>query len=845
MQGLTSQQVKQQLEKFGHNSIVTQQRESILIKFIHQFYNLFTVLLVIAAGISFALQDTTDGVLIVMIVLLNAGFGVYQEFKAEESIAALKNMTIVKVRVMRDGKEQQVDSADIVPNDIVVLEEGDKIPADAKLIESKIFEVNESVLTGESLPVSKQVDDELFMGTIVAKGRGIAHITQTGMNTKFGNIASELAGVEEPKTSLEVKLTNISRVIGAIGIIVSAIVFALALYRGQSQFSSLLLAVSLAVAVVPEGLPAVMTMILSIGVKSMAAKKAIIRKLSAIETLGGITLIATDKTGTITANKMIVKETYMSNQLHEEKQTSDHTVPSGNFGDMLINGIVCSTASLVYKHDHGSFETLGDPTEGALLHLAEQYGYNVEKTRNTWKTLDEKPFDSISKRMVVTAKHRNTTMLYTKGATESILPLCSAIVINGKSERITEEHTKRIEKQMDEWAKKGLRVLAFAQKSVSSHAVDLEKPHDCAFVGMVAIHDPPRQEVKTAIHKAHQAGIKVVMITGDNEKTAETIGTSVGLLQKGDMILTGAQVEEYIDEALLEILPKVRIFARTTPFHKARIVKLYQKLGEKVAVTGDGVNDSIALKQGDVGIAMGLVGTDVARETADMVITDDNFATIVSAIEEGRHILKNLRRAITYLLSCNVAESLSLIIGLSIGIDHFLHPIQLLYVNLVTDGVPALALAFSPKSSNIMRQPPQCNTTLIDKNNLPYIFYVGISITFLVLVPYFFFQTRTIIFEQTAAFSILALVQTFVFTDVWLGEQKLGSGKRLFPPIFFVAFSIPLVLQYIMLEIPVLANVFHITTVPLTLYLEYVLISASILLFIYAGRAFKIIPYTR
>ena len=646
--GLTSIQAEQFLTQYGLNTILEQKKKSIFIKLFEQFNNFLTLLLILAAFFSFLIGEQVDGFLIVLIVILNALFGIYQEKKAEDSVKVLKKMTVTKVRVIRDGRQIEIDSQLLVPDDLIYLEEGAKIPADGIICENFNLEINESSLTGESMSVIKAIDEEVFSGTIVTKGRGLVKIKKTGMNTKFGQIAHNLSLIDDGTTPLQKKLENLTRLIGIFGIVISLIVFVISKIEGVGYFPAFLLSVSLAVAVVPEGLPAVMTITLALGMKKMADKKAVVKKLSAIEALGSITLIATDKTGTLTENKMKVKELFVNNS-----QFSISDYKKSNRDLLLLNGILCSTASLVYMHDHGHWDVLGDPTEGALLYLAQELGLNVEEIRKQWKIIDEKPFDSVTKMMSVVVKDKQS-LIFTKGAPESILNICNKIIINEKEEKMSEEKKETIENQVNQWASKGLRVLAF-----SYNKIEMSQKNNI-FLGMVAIHDSPRPEVNEAIIKANNAGIKVVMITGDNEKTAEAIGINCGLIKEGDEILTGIQLDEFNDKELLKILPRVKIFARTSPFQKHRIVKLFQQLGEIVAVTGDGVNDAIALKQADVGVAMGLVGTDVARETADMIITDDNFASIISAVEEGRNIINHLKNAIKYLLSCNMSEAIAL-----------------------------------------------------------------------------------------------------------------------------------------------------------------------------------------
>lgn len=801
MKGLTSQQADSFLKQYGLNVISEPPKNNFIIKFFEQFNNFLTILLIFAAIFSLLIGETVDGILVFAIVVLNAFFGLYQEGKAEESLKVLKQMTISRVRVIRDGKQMEINSELLVPGDVVYLEEGVKLSADGQLIESVNLEINEASLTGESLAVAKQKNDEIFSGTIVSRGRGMMKVLKTGDSTKFGQIAKNLSLIKEEMTPLQKKLADLARMIGVAGIVLSLLVFLVSLLEGTGYFPAFLLAVSLAVAVVPEGLPAVMTITLAIGMKKMASKKAIVRRLSAIESLGSITLIATDKTGTLTANKMKVREIFV---IHDK-----------NIEKLILNGILCSTASLVYVHDHerpeaanasGRWDVLGDPTEGALLYFAKENGFDIEEERNRWKLVEESSFDSVTKMMSVVVKEtktdKNPPLQFSKGAPESIINVC----------KLSPEEKKTIVDKVDAWSREGLRVLAFSSGD--------------RFLGMVAIHDAPRPEVEKAIEKTKKAGIKVIMITGDNEKTAESIGMSIGLIKKGDEIITGGQLDKYSDQELLGLLPKIKIFARTNPFQKHRIVKLYQEAGEVVAVTGDGVNDAIALKQADVGVAMGLVGTDVARETADVVITDDNFATIVIAIEEGRGIINSIKNTIKYLLSCNVSEALSLTMGLILGLPTLFYPIQLLYINLVTDGLPALLLSFSPRYPGLMATSPQKELVLLRRRDQIYIGAVGAVGAFLVISAYFIFANL----GKTAAFSVLTLIQSFIFIDLWLSHRHIHENlHHLVSPLFILAFSIPMVFQFIILSHPFAASLFKINTVGVLTYIEFVLISFFVL----------------
>lgn len=824
MHGLTHDEVTRLLAQYGPNTLTEKKKRSFIFTFLDQFKDFLTVLLIIAALLSFFIGETVDGTLILAIVILNAFFGIYQEAKAESAIAALKKITVTKIRVIRDGIQQEVDSQDLVPGDVCFIEEGVKIPADGKIIEGMNLEINESVLTGESLPVPKKLSDEVFSGSIVSKGRGHFEVTATGMETKFGKIAKNLSTIDDSKTPLQKKLEDLTRIIGIGGIIAAAIVFAISFANGSGYFPAFLLSISLAVAVVPEGLPAVMTITLSIGVKEMSKRKSIVRKLSAIEALGSVTLIATDKTGTLTTNKMKVTEVFVDDNLHTSgrlPKTENHP-----FSLLVNNGVLCSTASLVKVHDHGSWDVLGDPTEGALLYLAHEVGVEPEDLRKEWRTVEEAPFDSVTKRMsVVVGGKGKDSFLYSKGAPESILEISDTIQKGNKIEKLTASEKRKIEDQMSAWARKGLRVLAFSYSASDKNL----KNGNQTFLGMVAIHDAPRPEVNEAVARAKKAGISVIMITGDNEKTAEAIGVVAGIIEEGAEILTGTQLETYSDEQLLKILPKVKVFARTTPFHKHRIVSLYQKLGEIVAVTGDGVNDAIALKQADVGVAMGLVGTDVARETADMVITDDNFASIVNAIEEGRNIIKNLKNAIQYLLSCNMMEAIALITGLLLGQGHIFYPIQLLYINLVTDGIPALSLAFSPRNPRLMHQDPDKTMTLIKPNERVFISLVGVMGTVLILTSYFlFYRQGGESLAGAAAFTVLTLIQSFIYVDLWLSHRSLHQNMdRLISPIFLFSFSFPFIAQIIIITTPFLAGWFKVAHVSMGTFLLFAIISSA------------------
>ncbi|MDO9027493.1 MAG: cation-translocating P-type ATPase, partial [Candidatus Roizmanbacteria bacterium] len=685
--------------------------------------------------------------------------------------------------------------------------------ADCQIVESRNLEINEASLTGESLPVVKNIRDpnsnQLFMGTVVAKGRGYAQVLKTGNQTKFGQIAKTLTTIKETKTPLQKKLDVFTKQIGIIGITASLLVFILSFIQDKSLIESFIFAVSLAVAAVPEGLPAVMTITLAIGVERMAKKKAIVRKLNAIEALGSVTLIATDKTGTLTANQMRVKKIFVENNVYGI--THPPLLTNHPFSKIVLNGILCSTAALVTKIDHGDFDIIGDATEGALLLMAHKVGMIPETIREKWKIIDELPFNPVTKRMTMVATDGKETFILTKGAPESILSISSQILIGNKLTPLSPHYINRIESEFERFARQGLRMIAFSYKENSNSDL-FEK--DQIFLGFVGIADPVREEVLEAVRKTQEAGIKVIMITGDSPLTAEAIGIEAGIIKEGEDIITGKQLDDYSDEELMPILAKVKIFARTSPAHKYRLVKLLQKQGEIVAVTGDGVNDALALKQADVGVAMGITGTDVAKETAHMIITDDNFATLVGAVEEGRNIFNHIKNAIKYLLACNIGEVIYILAAVIFQLP-IVTALQLLYINLVTDGIPAIALAFSPNDSNIMREKPRKVMTILGKPDFKYIFLAG-SITallaFLSIFPFMFLNTSESI-KITIVFTTIVIIQPFILVDIWLGHKSILSHFSLLKkPIFLLAFFFPFILHPFIIYNPFFQNAFSVTS---------------------------------
>jgi Ca2+-transporting ATPase len=800
--GLNSKDAEKLLNQYGLNQLEGESKFNILKVFLSQFNNFLIVILIIASIISLLLGEQLDSILIFSIVLMNAFFGFYQEFKAEKSLSLLKSWLKSMVRVKRDGSEIEIEAKFLVPGDLIFLEEGSKIPADGKIIKSNHFEVNEASITGESLPVPKREGDKktekVLTGTVVSAGSAYVLIQKTGKDTYFGKISTGLKEIKQAKTPLQKKLEQFAKVLGVLGIIISLVVFWLSYLKTSNLFESFLMSVSVAVAAIPEGLPAVMTVILSIGVLQMSKKKAIVRKLDSIEAMGSLNLIATDKTGTLTTNQMRVKEIWHRGKLALDK--------------ILLTSSLCSTASLV-KKENNDFDVLGDTTEGALLIMNEKYGkMSYEQKRSEWQKVEEISFSPLTKRMTVVAVHGQEKLVLSKGSPESILSICTHILVGNTKKPLNEKMKQLIQKQLNNFAKKGLRVIAFSNKEHKSG--NLEK-NQC-FLGFVGIADPLRKEIPSAVSMSHKMGVDVVMITGDGPITAEVIAREAGILKKGDEILSGDEIRNYSDEDLLRVLPRVKVFARVFPEDKLRIVSLFQKMGKVVAVTGDGVNDCLALKKADVGLSMGLTGTDVAKDVSHIVLTDDNFATLVDAVLEGRNIFIRIKHAIKYLLSCNIGEVFYVILSLSFNLP-LLTPIQLLYINVVTDGLPAISFAFSPglgKGDKIER-----GGSFLNKADGFYLFAIGIIGMALAGIMGLLGKNISYIF------TIVVFFQHFILLDLFIGRRKFSKSiKYLLSPVFVVAFIFPLILHPLIIYNPLLQKAFglvHISPIGLVEVLIY------------------------
>ncbi len=784
--GLSSIQARDYLEKYGLNKLPDKSTSTTVQLIFNQFKNLLTLLLLSAALIAFLIGDRIDSILILTILILNTGLGFWQEYKASKELQALRKLEISTTRVIRDGIEAKIPSYELVPGDIVLLESGDKIPADGSLLESYELSVNESALTGESLPVTKTTareDNSVYFGTVVVSGRAKMQITATGQNTRFGKIALTLSTVEEEPTPLEQSLNTLAKRVGFLAILAALAIFVIGLLHSEPIREVFFSSVALMVAIVPEGLPTIITVLLALGVRKMYHRKTLVRKMSAIESLGATNIICTDKTGTLTKNQMSVK-TIILNKENDKAEA-------------IKAGVICNSASLVITEDHGSVDILGDTTEGALLIWAGENGIDIDQVRNSGKIIEEIPFNLQRRMMSVLWQEGDKRSLYSKGAPEVVLPLCS----------LSEDKLQKLTDTYKQLASKGLRILAIAsKKDLHQHGNSAIVEKDLEFLGLVGIADAPRVEAAQAISKARQAGIEVVMITGDNELTAKAIAEEVGLLKEGDEVMSGDQLSQLTDEELTEKISRIRVFARVVPEHKLRIVQAFQSFGKVVAVPGDGVNDALALKQAHIGVAMGTTGTDVAKEAADIIILDDNLSTIISAVEEGRVIYSNIIKIVKFLLAGNLSEVLLILGSVLVGYPTPLLPVQILWINFVTDGLPALSLAADPASRNVMSTPPRDRSqSLLNSANLKYIAVSGLiigCINFLIFISFFHLYdlqvARNIVFSTT-------ILSQLIFIFILRKHHSITSNKYLLGSV-----GLLLIVQFAILSFPPLQEVFKI-----------------------------------
>ena len=902
--GLTPAEVEEKRNEYGFNELKAKKKKSLFVKFLEQFKDFMIIVLIIAAIVSGIVgymegEGITDSIIILIVVIVNAIIGVVQESKAEKSLEALQKLSSHVAKVVRNGKVEVVASRDLVPGDIVVLDTGDYVPADLRIIEGVNLKSQESSLTGESVPVDKNAEviaDEkvgigdrtnmLFSSSLITYGRGKGIVVETGMNTEVGKIATIINDTEGTATPLQIKLNKLGKTLGIAALAICVLIFIIGIAYGKDIIDMFMTAVSLAVAAIPEGLAAVSTIVLAIGVQRMVKKNAIIKKLPAVETLGSATVICSDKTGTLTQNKMTVQKVFADGNL---SNVEDITTINNSLEKLMYTSTLCNDTKIGENNN-----LTGDPTETALIDLGFKINFDVENTLKIQRA-KEYPFDSDRKLMTTVNKVGEKYIAYTKGGIDELLAKCTKYEINGEIKDNLSQYKETIEQYNIEMAKDALRVLAMAYKELDHEPTDEEMKNienDLIFVGMVGMIDPPREEVKAAVAKCKTAGIKTVMITGDHKITAVAIAKALGILENENEAITGAELEEMSDEALTKNIRQYSVYARVSPEHKVRIVKAWQANGEIVAMTGDGVNDAPALKTADIGCAMGIVGTDVSKEAADVILTDDNFATIVSSVEEGRRIYDNILKAIQFLLSSNVGEIVTLFIailitpwlsstfGIDVNLIEVLLPIHILWINLVTDSLPALALAVDPAEDDVMNRKPKKQKGIFTKGMTWRVVYQGFMIGLLTLAAFIIGlatpdnqlpemvridnaiysvdevdnleealangaemlekQEVKVEIGQTMAFVTLAFSELVHVFNIRNNKKSIFKTHPFNNKVLLGAIAISAMLMLIILFIPALRHIFSIPVLPMNNVLEIIGLVLAPLVIVEIFKLFKI-----
>ena len=862
-EGLPEAEAGRRLAEYGPNELIDRGQKSPWLILREQFTETMVIILIVAAVISALLGDYKDAVVILLIVVLNAALGFRQEYKAEQAMAALKQLAVPTVRVRRGGHVREISALELVPGDVVLLETGNLVPADGRLLSGINLRAEEAALTGESESVDKEADlilegehalgdrrNMVYMGTVITYGHGEAVITDTGMETELGHIATLIQTVDQEQTPLQKRLDRLGRTLAVVALVLVGVIFGLGLLRGEDIREMFLTAVSLAVAAVPEGLPAVVTIALSLGAQRMLKRQALIRKLPAVEALGSVTTICSDKTGTLTQNRMTVTVLDVAGrQLDLAQGENGKLVAASGSGQaaeaeaqpsldlLLIGGALCNDAVLDIDDDEaGSFHVVGDPTEAALVNAAVHLGLSKPDLEQAFPRYAEIPFDSTRKRMT-TVHHvpqseaqippsllpiwtrRQSDALpdhvaFTKGAVDGLLNISSQVWVHGQVEPLNDHWQQRIMADHDQLAAKGMRILGVALRSVDNlpeQTADSDLESELTFVGLVGMIDPPRPEVQVAVQTCKSAGIRPIMITGDHPLTARHIADQLGIPVEGGY-LTGQELDRLSNEELAEVADTISVFARVSPEHKLNLVQVLQEKGQIVAMTGDGVNDAPALKRADIGVAMGITGTDVTKEAADMVLRDDNFATIVSAIEEGRIIYDNVRKFIKYLLSCNSGEIWVMLLGPFLGMPLPLLPLQILWMNLVTDGLPALALGVEPAERNVMQRPPHPPGESIFARGVGRdIIWTGLIMGAVSLGVGYVYWVNGEASWQTMVFTVLTLSQMALALSARSERESFFKIGLLSNRAMLGAVSLTFLLQLAVIYIPFMQNLFHTT----------------------------------
>ncbi len=909
--GLDNEQIQEKINKYGENKLKEKKKKSLAIKFLEQFKDFMIIVLIMAALISGAVgiaegEGITDTIIILIVVIVNAIIGVTQENKAEKSLEALQKLSSHAAKVIRNGELIVIPSSNLVPGDIVVLETGDYVPADLRIIEAINLKSQEASLTGESVPVEKNAEkieqdkvdigdrnNMLFSSSLITYGRGKGIVVETGMNTQVGKIAGILSETGDNETPLQNRLNKLGKTLGIVALLICVVIFVIGILYGKNWIQMFMTAVSLAVAAIPEGLAAVSTIVLAIGVQRMVKKNAIVKKLPAVETLGSSTVICSDKTGTLTQNKMTVQKIFTDNEIMDietlEKVDTDITKIS-ELERLVHISMLCNDTKITTEN-----KLTGDPTETALVDMGFKLAFEPS-IYEQYPRISELPFDSERKLMTTVHKVGEKYLVYTKGGVDELLARCNSYIVDGNIKQDLEEYKNVISRKNEEMAKEALRVLAFGYKELD-HIPSKEEikyiEKDLIYVGMVGMIDPPRQEAKLAVEKCKKAGIKTVMITGDHKITAIAIAKKLGILENEDEAITGSELEKMSQEDLEKNVRKYSVYARVSPEHKVRIVKAWQKNGEIVAMTGDGVNDSPALKTADIGCSMGMVGTDVAKEASDVILTDDNFATVVSAVEEGRRIYDNILKAIQFLLSSNVGEIVVLfvailitpwlgkIFNIDINLIEVLLPIHILWINLVTDSLPALALAFDPAEKDIMeRKPIDSKKGIFTKGMSLRVIYQGIMIGLITLAAFIIglatpedklptmlaYENKIISVEeiqnidevlanggkyiekqevkveigQAMAFTVLALSELVHVFNIRNNKKSIFKTGILGNSKLLLAVGVSAILMLVILIVPALRHIFSIPILPIGNILEIIALVFSPIIIVEIFKLLKI-----
>lgn len=832
IRGLTSSEAQKGLEKYGPNEIMQKKKISPIKIFLAQFNDFMVWVLIGATIISGFMGDIADAVTISIIVVINAFLGFIQEFKTEKSLDALKSLAAPTCKVLRDGNIKIVNASEVTIGDVIILETGDRVPADGAIIECNNLMVDESLLTGESVGVNKGLignSSNIFMGTTVLKGKGSFRVTQVGMGTKMGEIADDLQNIEDEKSPLRERLDSLGKILVVLCIIVCVLVTVLGVLRGNDLGEMFLLGVSLAVAAIPEGLAAIVTVSLALGVSRMLKRKALVRKLPAVETLGCTSVICSDKTGTLTQNKMTVKEVFMNGKIYK---IDEEKLPENN--TLMKSFVYCNDCNYNFSKENIEEALYGDPTETALIKL---YFNDVNLLKNKVASIDrvfDIPFDSIRKMMSVIVKENGKEICYVKGAPERLINKCTHIYEDGTIKPLTHQKKTQILDSVENMSNRALRCIGGAYKENNLTRDEKTLENNLIFLGIAGIIDPPRPEVKEAVKKCRLAGIRPVMITGDHKNTAYAIGKDLNIVTSKDQVITGEELEKINDEELKEKVKNIRIFARVTPKHKLRIVRAFKQTGNIVAMTGDGVNDAPAIKEADIGIAMGISGTDVTKEASAMILMDDNFSTIVSAVEEGRTIYDNIRKFIRYLLSCNLGEVLTMFLASLLYLPTPMLPIQILFVNLATDGLPAIALGVDPADKDIMNQQPRDKKEGVFARGLTEKILVrGCLIGICTLLSFIggMYYGMSLETCRTMALATLVMSQLFHVFECRSERHSIFEIKLFSNPYLVLAVLSSVIMLLSIIYVPFLRKIFHTTALGINNWL-LVLFCSSVIFFI-------------